>query len=113
MFSSLSFIIFFNDREAMSGDIAEQPIHFPLLFPKIPGRLYYFFGKPIQTKGKENMLNDEDYLQELYVQIKCDVEKCVAYLLEKREEDPYRGLVERVMWQTNYDDLDHIPSFIP
>ncbi|KAI3692046.1 hypothetical protein L6452_31855 [Arctium lappa] len=102
-----------NLREAMSGDIAEQTIHFPLLFPKIPGRLYYFFGKPIQTKGKENMLDDEDYLQELYIQIKCDVEKCVSYLLTKREEDPYRGIVERVVWQTNYGDLDHIPSFIP
>ncbi|KAJ9536972.1 hypothetical protein OSB04_029705 [Centaurea solstitialis] len=102
-----------NIRAAMSGDIAEQTIHFPFLFPKIPGRLYYFFGKPIQTKGKENMLDDEDYLQELYIQIKCDVEKCVAYLLEKREEDPYRGVVERVMWQTNSGDLDHIPSFIP
>lgn len=100
-------------REEMGGEIANQQLHLPAVLPKIPGRLYFMFGKPIQTKGKENMLDDKDYLRELYLQIKCEVEKNMAYLLKKREEDPYRRIVERIAWQMNYGILDQIPSFEP
>ncbi|CAL5381056.1 unnamed protein product [Camellia sinensis] len=43
-------------RTEMEGEIAKQDFYFPGLLPKIPGRFYYLFGKPIQTKGKEAML---------------------------------------------------------
>ncbi|GKD52765.1 hypothetical protein Tco_1281741, partial [Tanacetum coccineum] len=99
--------------KGMGGGIAEQPLHFPIFMPKLPGRLYYMFGKPIRTEGKVNMLNDKDYLKELYSQIKCDVESNMAYLLDKREEDPYRGLVKRFLWLKAYGSLDNIPSFEP
>lgn len=97
----------------MGGEIAKQQLHFPIFLPKLPGRLYYMFGKPIQTKGNENMLNDKEYLRELYMQIRCDVETNMAYLLEKREEDPYRGFVKRLMWVMTKGSLDQIPSFDP
>ncbi|MFS7926893.1 hypothetical protein Hanom_Chr04g00302521 [Helianthus anomalus] len=102
-----------HDREGVGGEIAKQQFHMPLWLPKPPGRLYFKFGKPIRTKGKEDMLNDDDYLQELYLQIKCDVEKNIAYLLEKREEDPYRSNVERILWRMKNGSLDQIPSFEP
>ncbi|KAK1419220.1 hypothetical protein QVD17_28382 [Tagetes erecta] len=102
-----------NLREGMRGEIAEQQLHIPIFLPKLPGRIYFLFGKPIQTKGKEHMLDDKDYLRELYLQIKCDVENSMAYLLTKREDDPYRGVVERLMWLMNYGSLDQIPSFDP
>lgn len=105
--------IFFDTREGMSGEIAKQPFHTPVVLPKLPGRLYFMFGKPIQTKGKENIVNDKDYLQELYMQIKFDVEKNVTYLLKKREGDPYRSIVQRLLWEMKYGDLDRIPSFDP
>nr|GEY36890.1 acyltransferase-like protein At1g54570, chloroplastic [Tanacetum cinerariifolium] len=54
-------------EKEMSGGIANQPLHFPFLLPKYPGRLYYKFGKPIRTKGNEH----------------------------KRKEDPYRCLIKR------------------
>lgn len=59
------------------------------------------------------MLDDKDYLRNLYSQIQCDVENNMAYLLKKREEDPYRGMVERFMWLRTYGSLDQIPSFEP
>lgn len=97
----------------MGREIAKQQFHIPICTPKIPGRLYFMFGKPIQTKGKDKMLNDIDYLKELYSEIKCEVEKNMAYLSKKREEDPYRGIVKRLVWQTNNGPLDQIPSFEP
>lgn len=106
-------MILFDDREGMRGEIAKQQLHIPIFLPKLPGRIYFLFGKPIQTKGKEHMLDDKDYLRELYTQIKCDVEKSMDYLLTKREDDPYRGVVERLMWLMNYGSLDQIPSFDP
>ncbi|KAJ0482525.1 putative acylglycerol lipase [Helianthus annuus] len=102
-----------NLREGMGGEIAQQPLHIPIFLPKLPGRYYFLFGKPIQTKGKEHMLDDKHYLRELYMQIKCDVEKNIDYLLTKREDDPYRGIVERFMWLMNCGSLDQIPSFEP
>lgn len=103
----------FDYREGMGGEIAKQHFHLPYILPKRPGRLYYVFGKPIRTKGKENMSNDKDYMQELYSQIRCDVENNMAYLLKKREEDPYRDIVERFTWLMIYGTLDQIPSFEP
>nr|XP_043630416.1 acyltransferase-like protein At1g54570, chloroplastic [Erigeron canadensis] len=101
-----------NVRKDMDGEIGKQQnLNFPIFLPKLPGRLYYMFGKPIKTKGKAYMLNDEKYLQELYQQIKCDVENNMAYLLKKREEDPCRGLVERFLWLKIYGY--DIPSFDP
>ncbi|KAI3690044.1 hypothetical protein L2E82_48019 [Cichorium intybus] len=102
-----------NLREGMVGEIGEQRLHIPIIVPKLTGRLYYMFGKPIRTKRKEKFLDDKDYIKELYLQIKCEVEKNVAYLLKKREEDPYRGLVERLTWLNTIGSLDQIPSFEP
>lgn len=97
----------------MGGEISKQQLHFPIFLPKLPGRLYYMFGKPIRTKGKESMLDDKDYLGELYMQIRCEVENNIAYLLNKRKEDPYRGMIERLVWAMDHGSLDKIPSFDP
>ncbi|XP_076948945.1 phytyl ester synthase 1, chloroplastic-like [Bidens hawaiensis] len=102
-----------NLREGVQGEVAEQQFHIPVVLPKPHGRLYLKFGKPIRTKGKEHMLDDDDYMQELYLQIRCDVEKNIAYLLKKREDDPYRGTFERYLWQMKNGWLNQIPSFEP
>ncbi|KAK9067902.1 hypothetical protein SSX86_012013 [Deinandra increscens subsp. villosa] len=102
-----------NLREGVGGEIGEQQFHIPLFLPKPPGRLYFKFGKPIRTKGKENMVDDADYLQELYMQIRCNVEENMAYLLKKRKEDPYRSIIQRLVWQLKHGSLAQIPSFEP
>ncbi|CAI9784536.1 unnamed protein product [Fraxinus pennsylvanica] len=80
-----------NVRTGMSGEVANQTLYLPGLLPKIPGRVYYLFRKPIPTKGKQDMLKDRSNAKELYLHIKSEVENSIAYLLKRRKEDPYRG----------------------
>ncbi|KAL3647195.1 hypothetical protein CASFOL_008163 [Castilleja foliolosa] len=103
----------FNVRAGMSGEVANQALYFPGLVPKIPGRLYYLFGKPIETKGRKEMLKDREKANELYLEIKSEVEKNMSYLLKKRNEDPYRGIVDRVVYRALYAPMDQVPTFEP
>ncbi|GFQ01346.1 acyltransferase-like protein at1g54570 chloroplastic [Phtheirospermum japonicum] len=103
----------FNVRAGQSGEVANQALYFPGLVPKIPGRLYYLFGKPIETKGKKEMLRDREKARELYLQIKSVVENNMSYLLKKRNEDPYRGIVDRTVYRALYAPMDRVPAFEP
>lgn len=38
-------------RSDTGGEVANQQIHMPGILPKVPGRFYYYFGKPIETEG--------------------------------------------------------------
>ncbi|KAD5960563.1 hypothetical protein R6Q59_013636 [Mikania micrantha] len=100
-------------RTEMQGEVANQDFYFPGLLPKVPGRLYYLFGKPIRTQGREYILKDRENAKELYVQIKYEVEKSMAYLIKKREDDPYRGVVNRVVNQPFSTPVHQIPTFQP
>ncbi|KAH7865461.1 hypothetical protein Vadar_007036 [Vaccinium darrowii] len=100
-------------RTEMDGEIANQDFYPPGLLPKIPGRFYYLFGKPIRTKGRELMLKDRKNAKELYLQIKSDVEQNIAFLIKKREEDPYRSIVDRTVYQATSVSTHHIPTFKP
>uniref|UniRef100_A0A5B7A637 Serine aminopeptidase S33 domain-containing protein n=1 Tax=Davidia involucrata TaxID=16924 RepID=A0A5B7A637_DAVIN len=100
-------------RGEMSGEVANQDFYFPGLLPKIPGRFYYLFGKPIQTKGREKMLKDKQNANELYLQIKSEVERSMAYLVEKRKEDPYRGIIERTVYRATSAPIHQVPTFEP
>ncbi|XP_073303171.1 phytyl ester synthase 1, chloroplastic-like isoform X1 [Primulina huaijiensis] len=103
----------FNVRAGMNGEVANQDLYFPGLLPKVPGRLYYLFGKPIHTKGRKDMLKDKERARELYLQIKSEIEANITYLLEKRKEDPYRGIFDRTMYRALYAYMDQVPSFEP
>nr|GME20023.1 acyltransferase-like protein At1g54570, chloroplastic [Ipomoea batatas] len=98
-------------RADKTGEIANQTLYLPGLLPKIPGRLYYLFGKPISTKGKREMLKDREKARELYLRIKSEVENSMAYLLKKREEDPYRSLADRTAYRAFSAPFDQVPTF--
>ncbi|KAK1400794.1 Acyltransferase-like protein, chloroplastic [Heracleum sosnowskyi] len=98
-------------RTDMGGEIANQDLYLPGLLPKIPGRFYFLFGKPIQTKGKEKVLKNRDSANELYLQIKSEVEDNIAYLLKKRKEDPYRNILDRTLYRAFDTSIDEAPSF--
>ncbi|KAL8226689.1 hypothetical protein R6Q57_016521 [Mikania cordata] len=101
-------------RQDEEGEVAKQQLHLPLVMPKIPGRFYYLFGKPIKTKGMEKILSDKEISQALYVQVKCVVENNITYLMKKRDKDPYRGFVKRAMFQAHTSTpWDKIPTFDP
>ncbi|KAK9999532.1 hypothetical protein SO802_019135 [Lithocarpus litseifolius] len=65
-------------RDEASGEVASQKLFMPLLMPKIPGRFYYLFGKPIKTKGREDILKDKQVANQLYLQVKSEVERQIA-----------------------------------
>lgn len=101
-------------RDETSGEVANQNLSFPVLLPKIPGRFYFLFGKPIRTKGMDKMLKDRESANQMYLQIKSEVEHNLNYLIKKREEDPYRNFVDRKMYQIFYPpETDSTPSFNP
>ncbi|KAF7817858.1 acyltransferase-like protein [Senna tora] len=98
-------------RDESSGEVANQNLAIPLLLPKLPGRFYYVFGKPIRTKGKEKMLRDKGNAEQVYQQVKSEVERNLEYLIKKREEDPYRNLIDRKLYQNTYSSEP--PAFKP
>ncbi|KAK3412962.1 hypothetical protein EUGRSUZ_I01617 [Eucalyptus grandis] len=100
-------------RYNTTGEVANQDFHLPWIQPKIPGRLYNCFGKPIETAGWKQALNDREKCHELYLQVKSEVESCLAYLKEKRESDPYRSIFSRLMYQATHGSASEIPTFQP
>lgn len=68
-----------------------------LLAPLPPPRHYFVFRKPISTSP--DMAADRAGCQDLYQHIKCEVEDGMGYLLRKRESDPYRELLPRLLFE--------------
>ncbi|GAV64222.1 DAGAT domain-containing protein/Abhydrolase_6 domain-containing protein [Cephalotus follicularis] len=116
-YNDLMKIPFLNDyikdisRDAVR--VRDEELFIPGLLPKFPGRLYYLFGKPTKTKGREEELKDRGKANQLYLQIKSEVECNLAYLLKKREEDPYRSVIDRSLYHMVHTPLQEIPAFEP
>ncbi|XAR54563.1 Diacylglycerol O-acyltransferase [Bertholletia excelsa] len=100
-------------RTELDGEVANEQLYFPGLLPKIPGRFYYLFGKPIKTKGMEVMLKDKTYAKEFYLQIKSQVQSNIEFLIRKREEDPYRSIFNRSFFWVTSKPARHVPTFEP
>ncbi|KAL3722933.1 hypothetical protein ACJRO7_035170 [Eucalyptus globulus] len=100
-------------RANATGQVANQDLHTPWIRPKIPGRFYYRFGKPIETAGRKQELSDREISHELYLQVKSEVEGCLAYLREKRESDPYRSIFSRLMYRATHGSTSEVPTFEP
>ncbi|XP_020540401.2 acyltransferase-like protein At1g54570, chloroplastic [Jatropha curcas] len=56
-------------RDESLGEVANLELFIPALLPKLPGRFYFLFGKPIETNGKEELLKDKGSANELYLQV--------------------------------------------
>ncbi|XP_037435173.1 acyltransferase-like protein At1g54570, chloroplastic [Triticum dicoccoides] len=100
-------------RTDSTGEIKNQDMHPVVLTPKVPGRFYFIFGKPIETRGREKELRDKEKAQHLYLHVKSEVESCIEYLKEKREEDPYRSILPRLLYQATHGSDAEIPTFKP
>lgn len=101
----------FTVRSDMDGEVADQMLFIPGLLPKIPGRFYFLFGKPIHTKGRQDLVTDREKARELYLQVKSVVQNNMNYLLKKREEDPYRGIIDRTAYKAFSATSDDVPTF--
>ncbi|XVF57310.1 hypothetical protein PTKIN_Ptkin06aG0195000 [Pterospermum kingtungense] len=100
-------------RDETEGEVGNQELFIPGLLPKIPGRFYYLFGKPIKLKGREDLVENREEANEVYLQVKSEVEQCISYLLKKREEDPYRNIIDRTIYRALYAPLEQVPAFKP
>ncbi|KAL6601776.1 hypothetical protein ACP70R_044996 [Stipagrostis hirtigluma subsp. patula] len=100
-------------RTDSTGELKNQAMHPVVVAPKVPGRFYFIFGKPIETKGREKELRDKEKAQRLYLQVKSEVENCINYLKEKREEDPYRSILPRLLYQAVHGPNAEVPTFEP
>ncbi|KAK4282206.1 hypothetical protein QN277_013611 [Acacia crassicarpa] len=98
-------------RTEASGEVANQQMYMPGIIPKFPGRFYFYFGKTFETEGRRHELRDRDKCQELYMQVKSEVERCIAYLKERRETDPYRNIVPRLLYQATHGFTSDVPTF--
>ncbi|XP_072992605.1 phytyl ester synthase 2, chloroplastic-like isoform X1 [Typha latifolia] len=97
-------------RSDFTGEVGNQDLYPPGLIPKIPGRFYFLFGKPIATRGRED-LRDREKARRLYLHVKSEVENCLAYLKEKREKDPYRNILPRLLYQATHGFTAEVPTF--
>ncbi|KAM3286866.1 hypothetical protein P3S67_025665 [Capsicum chacoense] len=97
-----------NDTE---GEVSNQDVHLPIILPKVPGRFYFYFGKPIETEGRKEELKSREKAHELYLEVKSEVERCLDYLKEKRENDPYRNIMARLPYQATHGFDSQVPTF--
>ncbi|KAI3500946.1 hypothetical protein L1887_36775 [Cichorium endivia] len=98
-------------RSEMEGEIANQDLHMPIFIPKVPGRYYYLFGRPIKTEGRKQELRNREKAHQVYIEVKREVEKCLAYCKRKRECDPYRNIIPRFMYQASHGLETQVPTF--
>ncbi|KAL8142760.1 hypothetical protein V2J09_015792 [Rumex salicifolius] len=98
-------------RTDMEGEVANQNGYLPGVLPKLPGRFYYLFGKPFDTTGIKNEVSDREKAQEMYIQVKSEVERCISYLKKKRESDPYRSIIARLLYQASQGSESEVPTF--
>lgn len=100
-------------RDSVKGEDGNQDMYLPALVPKIPGRFYYLFGKPIEMKGMNDVVRDRKSASEVYLHIKSEVENIMSYLKKKREEDPYRSITQRALYQATWGVSAEVPTFEP
>ena len=83
----------------------------PLIAPAVPRRFYFLFGRPIETAPE--LAADRAACQALYGDVKAAVEGGLAYLLRKREADPYGDFWRRVTYEASWNFERQAPSFEP
>jgi hypothetical protein len=93
-----------------SEDVVESFIS-PLVAIKPPARFYYLFGAPITTDPRD--AKDRLAVSELYGRVRYEVEDCLGYLLRKREQDPYKDLLPRLLYEASWGGRRQAPTFTP
>ncbi|XP_047971452.1 phytyl ester synthase 1, chloroplastic-like [Salvia hispanica] len=97
----------------VKGKVGEQIFYVPGFYPKVPGRFYFLFGKPMEMEGRGELMTDKARVMEVYLQLQGEVERCMAYLIKKRDEDPYRHFLDRLLYRTVSSPIHETPTFDP
>ncbi|KAL0745834.1 PREDICTED: acyltransferase-like protein At3g26840, chloroplastic isoform X2 [Brassica oleracea var. oleracea] len=96
-------------RGSVEGEEGNQDFHMPGVIPKCPGRYYYYFGKEIETGEEE--LRDREKAKVVYAEVRKEVERCIEFVKQRREEDPYRPLLPRLHYHLKHGLLTQVPTF--
>jgi pimeloyl-ACP methyl ester carboxylesterase/1-acyl-sn-glycerol-3-phosphate acyltransferase len=77
----------------------EESFISPFVAPKVPpNRLYFVFQRPITTSPED--ANDRKKCDAVYKEVKTSVEDGLAYLLKKREADPFKDFPGRFAYES-------------
>ncbi|KAK3026746.1 hypothetical protein RJ639_042199 [Escallonia herrerae] len=64
----------------------------------------------VSVKLRKKELRCRKKAHEVYLEVKSEVERCLAYLKEKRENDPYRSFLTRLTYHASHGFETEIPT---
>lgn len=70
-----------------------------------------FDGILFGVAGRKEELKSREKAHELYLEVKSEVERCIHFLKEKRENDPYRNIMARIVYQATHGFESEVPTF--
>lgn len=101
------------------SETLESGLGFPALMPKLAlsqqdaagfgDRMYLSFGEPVDLRDINH--KDREACEQVYGQVQKAVEGEIAWLLEKRTQDPYRDFLRRQAYE-RIANLDPVPRKI-
>ncbi|GMH38048.1 hypothetical protein BSKO_05932 [Bryopsis sp. KO-2023] len=98
-------------RKGLTGDVGiDGAMIQPVTVPTIPQRFYYIMQKPIELSKED--YDDREKCDEIYKEVKAQVEGGIEYLQKKREEDPYKDFFARSLYEATQAGKQ-APSFKP
>lgn len=80
--------------QARSDEKFVAPLVAPILPPR---RLYFYFKRPIQLSDTDS--KNREKCDGIYQNVKLEVEEGLNWLLEKREQDPYKDVAGRLIYE--------------
>ena len=95
-------------RRAPVGRPGERFVS-PVSLPKLPGRYYFLFGRPIPTAELD--ATDREACAAVYASVQRELERDIAYLLERRRTDPYEAPLPRLALEAASNFTRQVPTF--
>ncbi|KAG8466098.1 hypothetical protein KFE25_005668 [Diacronema lutheri] len=82
----------------------------PLALPALPPRRYYFcFGRPLDAGSLDP--RDAAASAAAYREVRAELERALQWLLQRREDDPYKEFAPRVMYEAAAEWKRQAPTF--
>ncbi|GMH38045.1 hypothetical protein BSKO_05929 [Bryopsis sp. KO-2023] len=98
-------------RKGLTGDVGiDGEMLKPVTVNTIPSRFYFLMQKPIELSKED--YDDREKCNEIYKEVKAEVEGGIEYLQKKREEDPYKDYFVRSLYEAT-NPGKRAPSFKP
>ncbi|KAG6435094.1 hypothetical protein SASPL_106745 [Salvia splendens] len=97
-------------RDAV-GEVSNEDVHLPVIAPTQNPRPFLLLVREAYRNRREQGVKVREKGQEIYLEVKREVEECLAYLQMKRESDPYRHIVARLSYQAIHGFFSEVSTF--